>query len=244
MGCRTRCGAVTLHAVDADAVTALIAGSGVFRDLSGAQVRDVAAIASTKKLFPDETLFMEGDPGGTLYVVAEGTMKLTVTSSDGREMLLGVLRPPDSFGELSLIDGGPRAATAVAVTATTLLGMGRIELLGVLRAKPALVDGVLRSIGSLARQVSGQSVDLVFLDVQGRVAKLLLSLAERVPGSDGDPVTIAMPLPQGGMAEMVGVSRQSYNQALRRLAERGWIRVGEGEVTVLDATALTRRSER
>jgi CRP/FNR family cyclic AMP-dependent transcriptional regulator len=230
--------------VDADAVAELIAGSAVFSDLNLIQTRGLAAIASTNTLLRDETLFMEGDFGETLYVVAEGMVKLTVTSSEGREMLLAVLQPPDSFGELSLIDGGRRSATATAVSATTLVAMGRTELLRALHEEPALVDGMLRSIGSLARKVSDQAADLVFLDVQGRVAKLLLSLAARARESMGDPQTITMPLPQGEMAEMVGVSRQSYNQALRRLADRGWIALGDGEVTVLDASALERRSER
>lgn len=237
-------GAATLRPVDNDSVAELIAGSAVFCDLSLAQARDLAAIASTKTLLPAETLFLEGDPGETLYVVAEGTVKLTVTSSDGREMLLAVLQAPESFGELSLIDGGPRAATAVAVTATTLVAMGRSELLRALHQQPALVDGMLRSIGALARKLNDQAADLVFLDVQGRVAKLLLSLAERVPEPNGDSSTITMPLPQGDMADMVGVSRQSYNQALRRLADRGWIALGDGQVTVLDASALRRRGER
>lgn len=230
--------------MDAVDVAELIAGSGVFADLSAEESRELAAVASSRELAAGQTLFMEGDTGETLYVVAGGTVKLTVTSSDGREMLLAVLQPPDSFGELSLIDGGPRSATATAVNATTLVTLGRAELLRALHAQPALVDGMLRSIGSLARRLSDQAADLVFLDVQGRVAKMLLSLAERSGEQNGEAVTITMPLPQGEMAEMVGVSRQSYNQALRRLADRGLISLSDGQVTVVDEAALRRRGER
>ena len=71
-----------------------------------------------------------------------------------------------------------------------------------------------------------------------------LSLAERAPTSDGEAVTVTMPALQAGMADMVGISRQSYNQALRRLANRGWIAPGDGKVTLLDLSALRHRGER
>lgn len=192
---------------------------------------------------PGHMLFHEGDSGDTLYVVVEGLVKLTIASPDGREMLLATVGPRETFGELSLVDGGSRSTSAVAVEPTTVFTLRRSDLLDALHNEPALVDGLLRSLGSLVRRLTEQTGDLVFLDVQARVAKLLVGMAEREGVSTrGTPVVVDLPLSQGELAEMVGVSRQSLNQALHKLAERGWIAIDGRHVTVTNLAQLQRRA--
>ena len=227
---------------DVESPETLLSGAGLFAGLDVRLLRHLTD-GAVRRTFPrGQALFHEGDSGESLYVVIEGLVKLSVASPDGREMLLAMVRPMESFGELSLVDGGPRSTSAVAVEATAVLVLRRSDLLEALRHEPALVDGVLRSMGSLVRRLTEQTTDLVFLDVNERVAKLLVSLVERDGVSRDGTVVVDLALSQGELAEMVGVSRQSLNQALRKLAERGWITLDGRHVTVTDLDGLRRRA--
>jgi CRP/FNR family cyclic AMP-dependent transcriptional regulator len=227
---------------DVEPTEALLTGTGLFAGLDAKLLRRLTD-GAVRRTFPrGQALFYEGDSGESLHVVIEGLVKLSVASPDGREMLLATVRPGEAFGELSLVDGGPRSTSAVAVEATTVLVLRRSDLLEALRHEPALVDGVLRSMGALVRRLTEQTTDLVFLDVNERVAKLLVSLAERDGVSREGTVVVDLALSQGELAEMVGVSRQSLNQALHKLAERGWITLDGRHVTVTDLKGLRRRA--
>lgn len=221
---------------------ALLASTGLFAGISPSALGRLSASASQRTYPAGQVLFHEGDPGEALYIVAEGMVKVTVTSVDGREMLLATVRPPEAIGEMSLVDGGPRSASATAAEPTTALALRRSALLAALHEEPAMVDGLLRAIGGLVRRLTVQTTDLVFLDVQARVAKLLLTFAERDGVHRGDSVVLEFSLSQGDLAEMVGVSRQSLNQALHKLAERGWIEVDGRRVTVLNLQGLRSRA--
>ena len=225
-----------------ESTEALLSGAGLFSGLDARLLRRLTDGAVRKSFPRGQALFYEGDSGESLFVVIQGLVKLSVASPDGREMLLAMVRPMESFGELSLVDGGPRSTSAVAVEATTVLVLRRGDLLEALRHEPALVDGVLRSMGALVRRLTEQTTDLVFLDVNERVAKLLVSLVERDGFTRDGTVVVELALSQGELAEMVGVSRQSLNQALHKLAERGWITLDGRQVTVTDLEGLQRRA--
>lgn len=227
---------------DMEPTETVLTGTGLFAGLDARLLRRLTDGAVRRTLSRGQVLFHEGDSGESLYVVIEGLVKLSVASPDGREMLLATVRPMEAFGELSLVDGGPRSTSAVAVEATTVLVLRRSDLLEALRQEPALVDGVLRSMGALVRRLTEQTTDLVFLDVNERVAKLLVSLVERDGVSRDGTVVVDLALSQGELAEMVGVSRQSLNQALHKLAERAWITLDGRHVTVTDLEGLRRRA--
>ncbi len=220
-----------------------LSGTELFAGLDTKFLRRLNDGAVRRSFAAGHTLFHEGDPGDTLYLVVSGLVKITIASPDGREMLLATVGPTETFGELSLVDGGSRSTSAVAVEPTTVFTLRRQDLLDALHNEPALVDGLLRSLGTLVRRLTEQTGDLVFLDVQARVAKLLVGLAdrERVAGQ-GAPVAVDLPLSQTELAEMVGVSRQSLNQALHRFAERGWITIDGRHVTVTNFAQLERRA--
>ena len=227
---------------DMEPIEALLTGSSLFAGVDARHLQGLSQGAVRRTLPVGQALFHEGESGETLYLVVEGLVKLTVASPDGREMLLATVGPRETFGELSLVDGGLRSTSAVAVEPTTVLALQRADLLDALRREPALVDGLLRSLGALVRRLTEQASDLVFLDVQARVAKLLVGLAERDGVTSEGTVAVDLQLSQGDLAEMVGVSRQSLNQALHKLAERGWITVEGRHVTVHDAVGLQRRA--
>lgn len=204
---------------------------------------ELLADGAVRRSFPKgQTIFREGDVGESLHVVAEGLVKVSVSSADGAELALTTLRPPDAFGELPLIDGGPRSASAVAVVDTTLLALDRRTLLEVIGHRPEGLDGLLRSVGGVLRRLTEQAGDLVFLDLLGRVAKFLLRLADAEGRRPDEPVTLDLNLTQTDLAEMVGGSRQSVNAILHSFERRGLVRLHGREISIVSARDLARRA--
>jgi CRP/FNR family transcriptional regulator, cyclic AMP receptor protein len=168
--------------------------------------------------------------------VVSGLVKVYVTSSRGEELVLATLRAGDTFGELSLIDGRGRSASAEAVEPTTLLVVERAAFIELLQERPELVDRLLRTLGGLVRRLTDQAGDLVFLDLPGRIAKLLLQLAH------GSQEGVEIPFSQTELASMVGASRQTVNQVLRGFQATGYIEMDGRKLRVLRRDALTRRA--
>ncbi|MFN2388372.1 MAG: Crp/Fnr family transcriptional regulator [Actinomycetota bacterium] len=167
---------------------------------------------------------------------------MVVTSEAGVEMVLATLGPTETFGELALIDGGERSASAETLAPTTALVLARATLLDVVREHPALTDALLRSLGTLVRRLTEYASDLVFLDLPGRVAKLLLAMATE-QGRAGDPATVLdLHMTQTDLANLVGGSRQSVNQILRAFEGRGYLSLQGKQVVLKDLPLLRRRA--
>jgi CRP-like cAMP-binding protein len=173
-----------------------------------------------------------------MYVLAEGVVKLFVSSRNGGIVELVRHRPPATFGEVALLDDGPRSASAEAVERSTLLVVTRAELLRLLKAEDQVAEALLRTLGKIVRRTTRQVTDLAFLDLQGRVARQLLVLA-----GDGDG-TARSSVTQTELASMVGGARQTVNQALRSLESRGYIRANGRSFEILDRERLEHLAER
>lgn len=187
-------------------------------------------------------IFAEGDAGGQLHVILSGKVKISRASIDGRENLLAVLGPGDLFGELSLFNPGPRTATATAITDAQLATFSHDDLRPVIIEQPEVAAELLRVLAERLRQTNDAMADLVFTDVPGRVAKALLSLAERFGETDPDGVRVHHDLTQEELAQLVGASRETVNKALSDFASRGWLRVDARAVVLLDLERLRRRA--
>jgi CRP/FNR family cyclic AMP-dependent transcriptional regulator len=163
----------------------LLALTELFGALSQELLALVAAQATRRRYRRGTFVFCQGDPGFGLYVVSEGLLKVVVGSEQGDEMVLVTLERPDTFGELALIDGLPRSASVEVVEPSTVLVIDRAVLLDLMQSSPAFTKNLLRSLGGVLRRLTGQASDFVFLDLQGRVAKLLVRLAEDHEGGSG-----------------------------------------------------------
>lgn len=208
---------------------------------------DEAATAPQSEMAPStlgrgDVLFREGDPGDSLYVIAQGKIKLGRTSPDGRENLVAILGPGEMFGELSLFDPGPRTMTATAVAETELLGLRNESLTAVLTGRPGVAKCLLAALAQRLRRTNAHLADLVFTDVPGRVAKALLDLSKRFGCSVEGGVMVSHDLTQEELAQLVGASRETVNKALADFATRGWLRLEARAVLLLDVERLTRRA--
>ena len=215
---------------------ALLGGTSLFRGLDAAGLARLAAAAETRRHRRGEVLCREGDSGDELFVVVSGRVKVVVTSTRGDEMLLATLGPGEVFGELAVVDGGPRSATVTATETSTVTRLARPVLLEVLYSHPGMIDVLLTTLGGLVRRLNARAADLVFLDLAGRVAKLLLANAEEA----GD--TFELAITQSELASMVGGSRQTVNQILRGFERRGLVEVDGRKVVVRDARELRRQA--
>jgi CRP-like cAMP-binding protein len=197
----------------------------------------VAAIAVPRHYRRGQLLFVEDDPGESLLVLRRGAVSVFRTASSGERALLSVVRPPGVLGEVSLLDGAPRSASAEALEDTTALALSRTAFMDLVHAQPRILDAVMRSFGALVRRLTDQTADHVFLDLSGRVAKTLVRLA-----GDTTAPLVTIELNQTQLAEMAGGSRQSINQALGAFAQRGWLHTEGRRIVVTDLPALRRRA--
>jgi len=163
--------------MDIDQVSELLGRTELFRALDQRARLEVAGAATQMTVAKNQTIFVQEEPGDRMFVLASGAVKLVVRSRHGEVVELARHWPPAVFGEVALLDGGPRSASAEALEHSQLLAITRDKLIELLRSDAGVVDALLRSLGELVRRANRQTTDLVFLDLQGRVARKLLELA-------------------------------------------------------------------
>jgi CRP-like cAMP-binding protein len=212
--------------------------SPLFRGLAPATFERIAALATQRGYRRDEIVFSHGDPGDALHAVVTGRIRISTGTAAGREIFLNIMEPGDTFGEIALLDGGPRTATATAIAATELISIRRGPLFELLEREPKAALELLRLAGERLRWTSGLLEDAALLDAPARLAKRLLSLVELhgEDGRDGRAIRIS----QEELASFLGVSRQSVNEQLQDWKASGWVGLGRGTVILLDRAALRR----
>ncbi len=214
-----------------------LAGVEMFESLAPEERKRVLAAAVPRSYRKGQILFRENDPGDSLIVLLRGAVAVYRTSPAGERAVLSVVRPPDVFGEVSLLDGSPRSASAEAIEDCATLALSRAAFLELVHTHPSILDAVLRSLGALVRRLTEQNADHVFLDLPGRVAKTLVRLA-----GGGQAPMVTIELNQSQLAEMAGGSRQSVNQAIGSFAARGWLRTEGRRIVITNLAALRRRA--
>jgi CRP/FNR family transcriptional regulator, cyclic AMP receptor protein len=228
--------------VQTESVTAALQQTAIFGELRSSALRELAQVCLQRNYRRGQFLWYQGDPGDYLVVIVTGLVKVTVTSPQGDEMLLVTLGPLEVVGELSVIDGGTRSASVVAVTPTAGIVIGRAPLIALMQRSPELFDVLLRSMGTMVRRLTERATDLVFLDLAARVAKLLLQEAEGQKGEQREGALVDMGLTQTELAQMLGASRPAVNRVLQSFAARGSISLSGGKIIIRDAIALRRRA--
>lgn len=224
----------------------LVRNSVLFRSLDDEAAEALHASMREVHLRQGEVVFSEGDPGDCVYLVVSGQIKLVRTGVGRRESLLAVLGPGQVFGELSLVDLGQRDATATAVSDLEMLRLSHDDLERWLDERPMITLGLLTQLARRLRRANDVVGDLVFADVPTRVARTLVDLTARfsVPAPEEDPgaVRVEHGLTQTDLAQLVGAARETVNKSLATFVARGWIRLEQRAVVVLDPAALQERA--
>ncbi|HEX9706851.1 MAG TPA: Crp/Fnr family transcriptional regulator [Steroidobacteraceae bacterium] len=210
--------------------------SPLFRGLPPQALERIAGLAIQRSFRSGEIVFSQGDPGDALYAVVTGKIRISAGAADGREISLNIMEPGDTFGEIALLDGGTRTATATASAPSELVSIRRDHFTGLLEREPRVALELLRLCGERLRWTSGLVEDAALLNASARLAKRLLSLSQL--HGQRTPAGIVLQISQEDLATFLGVSRQVVNQYLQGWKARSWVDLGRGSVTVRDEAAI------
>lgn len=216
----------------------------LFRQVGDAELEKVSRRLQRRSYRRGTVIFHQGDPGDALHVIATGAVKIVLASPDGDEAIIATLRPGDFFGELALLDGGARSATATAIEATETLVLDREVFRSLLDDHPDLRDALLTGLAMELRRLTGHVEELHFLDLAGRLAARLVRLARETSPDASGPIVLDWPYTQSDLAGMIGGTRQSVNRLLSDLLGGGLVRIERDQLVIADLEALERRSER
>jgi CRP/FNR family transcriptional regulator/CRP/FNR family cyclic AMP-dependent transcriptional regulator len=221
----------------------LLRNAPLFAGLPEAELQTLAARLGKRTFARGMILFHKDSPGQILYLIESGLVRIFVLSENGQEMTLNLHGPGECFGELSLLDGKPRSAGALALEQTVTYILHRDDFLGCLREHPLLVQRVLELLADRLRHLTAYAECLAFLDVPGRLAAALLELAERHGTKrDDGAVEIDLHLTQTELATWVGATREMVNKALGVFRERGWITIEGQMITIADMRGLKEKA--
>lgn len=209
-----------------------------FRNLDLEDATELATRLVPRRFGSDQVVFHLGDPGGLLYIISRGKIKISYNTPEGQEVVLAILGPGDFFGELALLDDTPRSATAESLEPTETWTLHRDDFIHYITENPAFSLHVLQTLAQHIRRLNSQLADIFFLDLPGRLARTLLYLAEQHGRETDDGILIDLALTQTDLAEMTGATRVSINKALGRFRRSGWIRTSGRKVTIHDRAAL------
>jgi CRP-like cAMP-binding protein len=217
---------------------ALLAENSLLKHLDAADRARLAEYAAMVRHEADAVLFQRGDPGSSMMAVVRGRVKICTHSIDGKELILNIIKPGEVFGEIALIDGAPRTADAVTLETCELLVLERRDFQRHLDANPKVACRLLEVLCRRLRRTSAALEEQLFMEVPGRLARVLLHLAEAhgVPAKAGRCIDVR--LSQQQLGSLTGITRESVNKQLGLWRSEGWIAVKGGYVTVIDAAAL------
>jgi CRP-like cAMP-binding protein len=211
---------------------AILGAHALFAGLSLRSLEELLAQAVGRELAQGELLFRAGEPGGQLYAVLEGRVRIFAAGAAGAEITLNLLGPGEVFGEIAMLDGAERTASAAALEPSRLLQLRRESVLAAMRHHPELAERIILLLCRRLRWTSEQVEDSAFLPLAARLAKRLLALT--------DEGGAKLRLSQRDLAALVGASREAVNKLLAEWRLAGAIRQRRQELTLLDPAALRR----
>jgi CRP/FNR family transcriptional regulator, cyclic AMP receptor protein len=209
----------------------LLRSHPLFRDLPSVVIERLGSYMKTRRVARGTTIFAKGDPGTGLMGVLAGSVKVSVASAEGKDIVLNVFREGDVFGEIALLDGRPRTADATTMSDCELIVIERRDFVPFLSGHPDVMLKFIEILCSRLRHTSEQVQDITFLNLPTRLAKTLLQLTGA--GEEGSAAKRKAAITQREISQMIGMSRESTNKQLRAWEKRGWIKLERGGVAIL-----------
>ena len=216
----------------------------LFSELTDEERARLAALLRARRYARGEVIFLEGDEGTALCLIAEGRIRIQLTGADGREVVINVYGPGEIFGEMALLDGEPRSADAIAQEPSRAYWLQRDDFQAFLEDHPRAAMKMLAALSRRLRHTTRVVQDATFRDVPARLARVLLDLAARDGQPAEDGIRIEARVTQTDLASMVGASRETVNRALRGFEEHGWIRWEGSRIVIVKPDDLRRRADR
>ncbi|MFQ5893233.1 MAG: Crp/Fnr family transcriptional regulator, partial [Nitrospinota bacterium] len=186
----------------------------LFEEFEPAEMEALVPITHMDKVAARRTLYLPDDPSDRVFFLKEGRVKISKLSEAGKEVTLAILEPGEIFGELALVDEGPRGTVAEVLEDTFLCFIERNDFQKLLESRPELALEVTKLIGARHKALEAKVEDLVFRDVNARLAKLLLELAESYGTEVGEGTRIEVKLTHQELANLVGSTRETTTAIL------------------------------
>jgi CRP/FNR family cyclic AMP-dependent transcriptional regulator len=202
--------------------TELIKNISLFSDLQESECQKLADVLKEREVRREDVILTQNDPGDVMFIIVKGKVKIVLLSPGGKEIILTTLKSGDFFGEMSLVDGEPRSASAIAVEDSSLFLLRRDSFIKVIMNNPEMALKIMKEMSKRIRRADEKIEDLALLDVYGRVARTLLNMAKEGIKTPQGMVIEKRPTQQE-MANMIGTSRETVSRILSELGRRGYI---------------------
>jgi len=214
--------------------TAVLKAVPLFASFPDDQLRMVATMVARRSATRATTIMAGGDAIDSLYIVLSGRLKVMMSDSDGKEVILSILGPGEFFGEMGLIDDEPRSASVVTLEPCELLSIAKRDFRKCLAENFEMSMAVMRGLVRRLREADRKIGSLALLDVYGRVSRLLLDMAEIVNGEK----IVTKRLPKQDIAKMIGASREMVSRVMKDLQVGGYIEMRGSSIVLRDTIML------
>ena len=214
--------------------TTLLRNVPLFAGLDEPQLGVLARAIVRRSFGRNAKIIGAGDPTDSLYIVISGRLKVLMSDEQGREVILSILGPGEFFGEMGLLDDSPRSASVVTLEACELLTISKTDFKRSLAENFELSLNVMRGLVQRLREADRKIGSLALMDVYGRVARLLLEMAEDV---DGEKVVVNK-LSKQDIAKMIGASREMVSRVMKDLQLGGYLEVRGRSIVLRDTILL------
>lgn len=202
-------------------IVELVRAVPIFSDLDDQQIKKISEIGIHRKYQKNGIIFLEEEEGAALFIIISGKVKVVRTDDEGREVILSILGPGDFFGEMSILDGLPRSATVVSLDSSELFMIHRRDFYHLLEKAPQVAIALLRELTARLRKSDEQIKSLSLKDAIGRVANVIIQLADDIGKiKKGQVIIPDFPLQQD-LANMAGTSRETISRTIHQFIREG-----------------------
>jgi len=206
----------------------------IFNELSDQELEKIAGLGIRKKYKKGSIILLEEETGAALFVIVSGKVKIVRMDDDGREVILSILGESDFFGEMAILDGLTRSASVVATSKSELFMIHRRDFLKLLNDYPLVAIALLRELTGRLRKADAQIKSLSLKDAAGRVANVVLQLADDIGMFRKGRVEIdELPLQQD-LANMAGTSRETISRMIHKFIKKGYLQLQGNKLTIND----------
>ena len=205
----------------------------LFESLNAEELEALAQMTITRTFSKDNVIILAEEEGDALFIIHTGQVKVSIVSEDGREVILSMLGGGAVFGELSLLDGKPRAANVIATEDTNLVMLRRQDFLQLVYKVPQIPIALLAELASRLRRTDRQIEGLALLDVTSRISETLLQLASDRGVATETGVLIHNRPTHQELANMSGTTRETVSRVLKRLEGQGYISCSGRKIAIL-----------
>lgn len=212
----------------------------LFATLPDENLKELAEIATEKTYRKNQVIFDQGDTGSSLILLKSGLVKISLVDSNNHEFIIKTFSENDFFGEMSLLDSGPRCATATAVEDTRALIIFRDDFVRLIEKSPSVALNMLNELAFRLRATTENISNLTFYDAYGKVARCLLDLAHKIGKEEGNGRVLQLTLSRQELANMAGLSRETFTRILKEFQVRGCLKVKGKKIQIVDEKVLRR----